>query len=99
MTNDELKMRVSVLRRQKTCLEKRVRQLTRERSPEMLRVVRWSRRIVDDGAISFWNWRQLKLAVKALEKVAATPSSPETGLTKTQLRRGRRSHTEQSRCK
>lgn len=68
----ELKIQLRTLRRQKTCLEKRVRALEAQRCPEVLRVVRWARRFMEDfdiANIEDWDGKQLKRAVVALNKL------------------------------
>lgn len=58
-----LEMQVRILRRQKTCLEKRVRKL--EELKRGAAVIRWARRYAGDPC--HWNRLQLLRAVKFYE--------------------------------
>lgn len=62
-----LKQQLAVVRRQKTCLEKRVRQLERNEALVIsaTNVIKWARRWAQAG--TDWDAQQLKIAVKRLD--------------------------------
>lgn len=62
-------LRLRVLKRKNTCLEKVKRRLENEAKDHHagLRVIKWAKRVAREA--SYWNLRQLKLAVTALERM------------------------------
>jgi hypothetical protein len=82
-------MQIRVLRRQKTCLEKRVRQLSRDKASVRrgLNVIRHAQRFVDGE--TDWERIQLKRAIKRFSGATVTPHEFLEAVKKSNLLLGR----------